>query len=141
MVDIRNNPFAALTEYESRHLAAHLAVSGRDEDLHRLLALETSDGCNAWYEAKEAVGNIQGYQADLNQAWQVAETKGDIPRQIKYALCQSSMVSIATNYLPGLLVLALQYQCLTPRQVLTIVSQVYYEMRAEALLDIIEISG
>lgn len=31
-----DNPFATLSEYELRHLAAHLAAIGRDEDLHRL---------------------------------------------------------------------------------------------------------
>jgi hypothetical protein len=42
------NPVANLDDYGLRHLAAHLAQSGRDADLHRLLRLEwhetTNDG-------------------------------------------------------------------------------------------------
>lgn len=54
MMTIHNNPIAALTEYELRYLVAHQAVAGWGEDLHHLLVMETGEGRNAWYEAKEA---------------------------------------------------------------------------------------
>jgi len=136
-VTMPNNPVANLTEYELRHLAAHLEAAGRDEDLHHLLALEIGEGKNAWYQVKDAIGDIQGYQTDLDRAWVKAETERDIPQQIQYALCQSSLVSIATHYSPKLLALALQHQLLTPQQALSIASRIYYEMRPEVLLEIL----
>ncbi|MCB8923966.1 MAG: hypothetical protein H6662_20490 [Ardenticatenaceae bacterium] len=66
MVETDNsNPVAQLTRYELRHLVAHLEQSGRIGDLHRLLALETGEQRNAWYEAKDAVGDLQGYLDDV----------------------------------------------------------------------------
>lgn len=47
MVALEGNPFAHLTAYELRHLVEHLEASGQDEELHRLLALETSEQHNA----------------------------------------------------------------------------------------------
>jgi len=39
----------ALCEYDTRYLAEHLELAGRYEDLHRLLAMETNQGANAWF--------------------------------------------------------------------------------------------
>ena len=59
------NPFAALTEYELRNLVAHLDAAGRHEQLHRVLALTTGEGRNAWYEAQLASGDAEDYVADV----------------------------------------------------------------------------
>ncbi len=122
-----NAPLATLTEYELRHLATHLATAGRDEDLHGLLALETNQGRNAWYEAKEAVGDIQGYLTDVALAWELAETARDIPRQIQYALCRSSVATLATNCPPKLLILAVKNQVLSVQHALALVEQMQNE--------------
>lgn len=137
MPDSNKNPLSLLTEYELRHLAAHLAVTGRDNELHCLLAMETAQGRNAWYEVRETTDDIQGYLADVALAWELAEATGNIAQQIKYALCQSSIVSIAAHYPPKLLALAVQYQCLTPRQAMAIASQISSEERAETLLKLV----
>jgi hypothetical protein len=133
-----NNPVGTLTEYELRHLVAHLAAAGRDEDVHRLLALETGEGRNAWYKAREVAGDIEGYLVDVTLAWQMAGTKRDIPTQIKYALCQSSIVGMAANYPPDLPALAVKYQYFTPRQALGIVrSMTGEEKRFETLFNLV----
>jgi hypothetical protein len=122
-IEISNNPVAALTDYELHHLATHLDATERFEDLHRLLGLETNQGRNAWYEAKEALGDTHGYLGDVALAWRIAEAKRDIPKQINYALCQSSVSTMAANYPPDLPALAVQYQCMTPDQALSIIEQ------------------
>src|SRR5262245_7396553 len=45
-------PFAELSDYEMRHLVAHLTNAERPNDVYRLLTLEGSGGHNAWFEAK-----------------------------------------------------------------------------------------
>ncbi len=104
-----DNPIATLTEYELHHLAAHLATAGRDEDLHRLLTLETVQGRNAWYEAKEAVGDTQGYLIDVTLAWQLADAQAlkdskGVGLVNRYALIVTSLNSLAMKISPSLLV-------------------------------------
>lgn len=129
-----DNPVAILTEYELRHLAAHLEAAGRDKDLHHLLALETSAGHNAWFEAKLAHSDLQGYLTDIQLAWRLTEIAHDIPRQIQYALCQSSVVTLLTYFPPKLLIMAIKYQILPPQHMLPMI-KLMRDMRdrAEAL--------
>lgn len=54
-MDLPSNPLADLTGYDLRHLALHLHMASRPEDLHHVLALETNVEANAWYEVKVAV--------------------------------------------------------------------------------------
>src|SRR5690606_19607379 len=63
--------------YGLRHLAAHLEASGQDDELHNLLKLETSQGRNLWYEAKEAIGDTTGYINDVMRARRLAEERYD----------------------------------------------------------------
>lgn len=104
-----NNPVAVLTEYELRHLAVHLEATGRDKDLHHLLAIETGEGRNAWYEAKEAVGDTQGYLIDVTLAWQLADVQAlkdsrGVGLGNRYAFVITSLNSVAMNIPPTLLV-------------------------------------
>ena len=73
MMKLKGNPVAHLTEYELHHLAEHLEASERVEELHNLLALETKEQHNAWYEIKEAIGHQEGYIANVARAWHLAE--------------------------------------------------------------------
>lgn len=110
---LTGNPVAHLTEYELRHLAEHLVATGRATDLHRLLALETEEQRNAWHEAKDAIGDMAGYVADVAQARRLAEevySSGDsslaaqsIGLQIRYTLLISCINSLAQNIPPVLL--------------------------------------
>jgi hypothetical protein len=72
------NPLGALLPYELRHLIEHLAAAASDDHIHRLLAWHRRDGLraapsNAWYEAKQAVGEDLGYEADIELAWRLAD--------------------------------------------------------------------
>lgn len=102
--------------YGLRHLAAHLEVSGQDDELHHLFKLETSQGRNLWYEAKEAIGDTTGYINDVMRARRLAEERYDpedikktgksIGLQNRYALIFASINSLSGN-IPSELLLAL----------------------------------
>jgi hypothetical protein len=141
MSELIGNPFAHLTEYGLHHLAMHLERAGRDKELHRVLAWETSERHNAWYEIKESIGDTEGYLSDVNRAWRLAEgefvTRQSllaIGKQCRYVLIFTSLNSLAHNIPPALLA-ALVERCLwTPSQGLAYARQVPgQEVRAEAL--------
>ena len=121
-------PAAGLDAYDVRHLVTHLELAHREADLHRLLALETDEQKNAWFEAKEAFGDSAGYRADVNRAWRIAEgaydpqnkfaTCANIGRQFYYALVVASLNSLAANVPPGLLSTAVEQGLSTPAQAL-----------------------
>jgi len=67
-----SNPVFHVSSYGLKHLVGHLHRSGRWTDLHRLLALETDDGRNAWYEAKRS-----GLDADYVQDISIARRSID----------------------------------------------------------------
>ena len=112
-----------LEDYGLRHLAEHLERAGRVDDLHRLLRLERRGGGveagtaraeNAWYAARERVGQTQGYMNDLARAArlvQVADRPDVKPSQLKtsiglgirYALMSASLNSLARNIPPTLI--------------------------------------
>jgi hypothetical protein len=107
------NPLSRLTRYELLHLPIHLAEAGRKYDLRRLLTLETYSAEiapgdrreNAWYEVREAAGDLADYLADIRLAWRTEElppfrgkvewTSETIGWQIRYALMTASMNGMA----------------------------------------------
>jgi hypothetical protein len=98
--------------YGLRHMAIHLKGAKRINDLHCLLALEREHR-NVWYEAKEAIGDKNGFLDDVALAWNQADTaylpdgsRGtgeDIRMQIRYALIMTSLASVTENYPPDML--------------------------------------
>ena len=102
--------------YGLHHLASHLEASGQDNELHHLFKLETSQGRNLWFEAKEAGGDTAGYINDVMRAWRLARLgydRKDIKRtgklialQNRYALIFTSLNSLSGN-IPSELLLAL----------------------------------
>ncbi|MBC7226280.1 MAG: AAA family ATPase [Thermoflexales bacterium] len=104
--------------YGLRHLAEHLAGAGEWERLHRLVA-EGGDQ-QPWAEARHAAeGNYTGYLADLDLAWRRAEEEGRgepaaLGRQVRCALIESSIHSLAGNIPPELLAAALEKGVLGP---------------------------
>ena len=107
------NPVAGLDGYELRNLATHLARSGREADLHLLLALPWGV-LNAWYEAKDAAGDLPGYLADVAIARRLAYDACAAPAPestrastlaltVRYALVAASIRSIAGTVLPSVL--------------------------------------
>jgi hypothetical protein len=140
---INANPFTDLDEYELRHLVEHLEMAKRLDDLHRVLWLEWVAGeevsaprrgiqgwldhlvrqdqakreypCrNDWYEIREERGDIEGYLADVERAWQltergiIAEQGNERPLkatglQCGYALFRASIGRLALNIPSNLL--------------------------------------
>src|SRR5215472_17067343 len=102
-----DNPFALLTDYELGNLAAHLISAQRAEYLHGILAVDVpGTRANAWFEAREELGDADGYLNDVNRARDAAEAAFDIAVQpgeaadalaleIHYALVLASLSSRA----------------------------------------------
>jgi hypothetical protein len=106
------------------HLATHLISAGQDEAVHQLLAADwPTDPAfagrgraeNAWYLAHERAGETAAYLRDVSLALRLAEAVTDqalasgepapsIGLEVRYALVTASIVSIAGNIPPALLV-------------------------------------
>lgn len=143
------NPVAHLTKYELHHLVEHLEALGQNQQLHQLLALETSEGANAWYEVKESWDNAVSYAQDIERAWAVAEQQVTLPSrrgaaintaialQCRYALIIGSLNSLASNVPPEALTAFVEWNVWTPAQVLAAVHRIpKLEQRATALIAI-----
>ncbi len=109
------NAIDHLSSYELAHLVSHLAEAGRHGDLYRLLRVEFCESragagqadVNAWYEAKQARGDVRSYAEDVALAWRVSELvlgQGDTPGedesiglQCRYALLTASVASLAAT--------------------------------------------
>lgn len=125
MVNLPGNPVARLSEYELRHLVPHLEESGRVEELHRLLALETTRQTNAWFEARQAYGDIEGYLEDVRRAWRLAEESyvpsneykeaRSLGLQVRYALITSSVHNLARKISPKFLAALVDKGVWTPQ--------------------------
>jgi hypothetical protein len=77
--------------YGLRNIAAHLELSGRGEEVHRLLACE-AEGRNAWFAARAAVGDVRGYELDVDRAWRIAaEQPPAVALEVRYALLRGSV--------------------------------------------------
>jgi hypothetical protein len=99
-------PFDALAKYERHHLVYHLAESGRQMDLTRLLCLETAEGLNAWFELRDGTGEADMYLADLDASRAAARSLPDLAAAellVRASLAESSVVSRAGQIPPPLL--------------------------------------
>ena len=96
--------------YGLRHVVKHLVEAGREQDVHRVLALEGQG--NAWFSAMDGVDDLAGYSADVATAWRAAETTASeevahgrsvasIALELRYALLSASMTSIAAGVPPA----------------------------------------
>jgi hypothetical protein len=110
-----DGPFAALDDYDVRHVVTHLMRAGREQDVHRLLHLETgAERRNGWFAERERRGDVGGYLDDVAQAWTaasraVADAIADgrqavaLPVELRYTLITSSINSLSRNLPPALL--------------------------------------
>src|SRR5580658_5764356 len=107
-------PFAALGDYDVRHVVTHLMYAGRDRDVHRLLRLEVGgERRNGWFAERERRGDVGGYLDDVAQAWTAASRAvadaiangrpAALPLELRYALITSSINSLSRNLPPTLL--------------------------------------
>jgi|GEM_PF-2376937 len=102
------NPLADLTPYELRHLVGHLIEIGCINIIHRLLALETTKGDNAWFDAKR--GDAPAFASDVADAWRVSEAPDaegagwrdgrTFGLQVRYALLIATVNSLADTFTP-----------------------------------------
>jgi len=124
--------------YGLQFLAPHLVdlaalekppIKGRKyiERLHELLATEV-DGHNAWFVAKDRIGDTAGFLADVELAWSQADEAYDrepgrsIGLQCRYALIKASINSSAE--LPiGLMIALVKHQCWKPSKALAYARQ------------------
>ncbi len=141
--------WGAITDsYPFNHLVAHLEASGHSEELHRLLALETKQHRNTWYEVKETRGDIAGYLADIRGARHLAEsayiptdttrTGWNTGLQCRYALIVSSLNSLVQNIPPELLHFLVKQGVWTAHRAMTYARQVPDVLqRAKAMAELL----
>jgi hypothetical protein len=131
------NPLDQLSPYDMRHLVAHLAAAGRDQEVHRLLALETGEHGNAWFSAHEAAGQMQDYLIDLQRAQRLAQQEPlagprfsqGLGLQSRYALITASLNSLAGNIPIDLLLRLVESGTWMPEQALALILQIPYQAR------------
>jgi len=108
--------------YALAHYAGHLAEAGRWEELHTLVA--TGAERQEWAEAHFAAeGSYAGYLADLGLAWAHADKQGvsdptAVGRQVRYALIESSIHSLASQMPIPVLLAAVTKGVMSPQAVL-----------------------
>ena len=99
-----------LTSYEVRNLIEHLVRAGRQDAVHRLLALEGPQG-PTWYELKQRADDDLGYERDVEAAWRLSdaqfrEAAASAARavamalQLRYALIAASLGRVADALTP-----------------------------------------
>ncbi len=101
--------------YIHEHLTWHMEQAEQAEAIHALLRLETKAEQNAWYEAREALGQTAGYLDDARRAWRLAEAES-IALHCRYALTTASLNSLAGNIRPALLVALVEQRVWTADQ-------------------------
>src|SRR5687767_12206219 len=121
-------------DYARRFLCTHLAGAGWYSKLFTLVAQS-----NRWAEARYRVEeNYLGYLTDLALAWQWAESDGwNVGFQIRCALIESSIRSLAGHLPSDLLCQAVEASIWSPGKALTRIQEIPEErQRAEALVQI-----
>lgn len=101
--------------YALRNCAEHLAEAGRWEELHTLVASGAER--QEWAEGRYASeGSYVGYLADLQRAWQRAESDDgwDMGREIRYALIESSIRSLSENLSSALVLQLVETELWSP---------------------------
>ncbi len=109
--------------YIHQHLVWHLQKAGKIEEIHGLLAEESKNGLNGWYEACENLGKMGLFINNVACAWELAESDWDEDRlpeviswQCRYALITASINSLAGNLPVNLLVALVKNNVWTSEQ-------------------------
>src|SRR5690348_14047954 len=90
--------------YFHHHLLDHLAYAGETAELARLLALETLERRNAWFEATDRTGNVASYRQQVVRRIRDAAAGADLT--LRWSTVSASVNSLAAN-LPAPLLNAL----------------------------------
>ncbi|MBN1139154.1 MAG: hypothetical protein JXM73_21420 [Anaerolineae bacterium] len=109
--------------YIHEHLTWHMEQARHVEAIHALLQEETPEGRNGWYEARERLGHVAGYLADVSRAWRLADSAYPasglsvaVGLQCRYALIFASFTSLAWNIPPPVLAALVENGLWTPAQ-------------------------
>ena len=95
--------------YIHANLSWHLEQAGEESQIHDLLREETAERRNGWYIARERLGELAGYVADLSRARRIAlknskSSPCSTGLQYRYLLMLTSLNSLAEMIPLGLLV-------------------------------------
>jgi hypothetical protein len=83
--------------YIHGRLTWHLEQAGQVELIHALLAEETCDNRNGWYQTLDRYGQVNVFIDDVVHAWQYADTASALSQQWGCAFIVSSLNSLAAN--------------------------------------------
>jgi len=138
----QDNPVGQLDAYDRQNLVAHLAECQRHGELLRLLELETPEGRNAWFEARDASGGEEGYVADIRASWRCvgeATTSMDsVGARCRFALILASLASLAGNLPPPFLEALVKQRVWSSRRAQAYTLQIAEaEIRAQAQVSLL----
>lgn len=133
--------------YLYEHLVWHLEKAEGAEAIHALLG-EEGDGGNGWFLARTRAGQTAGYLSDVERAWAASERADEraasageeapeIGREVRYALCRSSVFSLSADYPPEILRALVERGVWSPDRAATYALQIPDpEQRASALVEL-----
>jgi serine/threonine protein kinase len=136
-------PDKSCPSYVRQFWVRHLAEAEKWEKLHKVVATGDSEK-QLWAETHySANGSYAGYLSDLSLAWEHADEVGKtdgsaIGKQVRYALIESSIHSLAANVPVALLLALVKHRVWSPMQGLAYAQQVPdAEQRARALTKLV----
>lgn len=125
--------------YALRYLVIHLQKADHLDDLHALLACESSPSANihhnVWYRAHEEAGTIGDYLADLQRARDIVRHAVDVPRggrrqsppwglELHYTLLLAAVKTLAANVPSQLVAKLVEHRIWSPTRGLATIRQV-----------------
>ncbi len=128
-------------DYARLHLTTHLQAAGEQEpayyeELYGLVTLS-----NKWAQARYTKEeSYAGYLVDLRRVWRQAESKAgwDVGGQIRCALIQSTIFSLAGNFYPNLLARAVETKMWSAARALAQIHQIQDEaQRAKSIMRLV----
>jgi len=111
--------------YIHSRLIWHIEQSGNEEAIHQLLCRSNDDSQNAWYIARDQLGQSAGYLEDIRTACRV-NVNGEhfsIPRHCQYALITSSLHSLLQAISPQVLLILAEREIWGPEKVIDYIRQ------------------
>lgn len=115
--------------YIHQYLTWHLGKAGKIEEIHKLLREESASGYNGWYEAREKLGQTEGFLTDVFLARKLTETNfvknpsQVVSLQCRYGLIIASLNSLSANIPKDLLVVLVKNRYWKPEQALAYAKQ------------------
>jgi|GEM_PF-4291063 len=101
-------PFHRFSDFSFQRWVA-LQANRDPSRVHEIFALFGEDGVNDWFAARHERNELAGYLANLETAWNLAETKAlheppaAIGLELRYALIQATLRELVANFSPRLM--------------------------------------